>query len=145
MKSGMQAILGTIKITEELEKIAPVTAVYGNIDGQDVRKVYPLHQRFVKEGMDIWMTHIGGSPGRYALPIRKEMEENPPDMFICGHSHILKIARDQNNQRMLYVNPGAAGRQGFQLMRTIVRFKLNNGKVSNMEVINLGNRTESEE
>ncbi len=137
--------LGTIKITEELEKIAPVTAVYGNIDGQDVRKVYPLHQRFVKEGMDIWMTHIGGSPGRYALPIRKEMEENPPDMFICGHSHILKIARDQNNQRMLYVNPGAAGRQGFQLMRTIVRFKLNNGKVSNMEVINLGNRTESEE
>ena len=137
--------LGTIKIAEELEKIAPVTAVYGNIDGQDVRKVYPLHQRFMKEGLDIWMTHIGGSPGRYALPVRKEMDENPPDIFICGHSHILKIARDQNNHRLLYVNPGAAGRQGFQLMRTIVRFTLNEGKVSNMEVINLGTRTDSED
>lgn len=137
--------LGTIKIAEELEKIAPVTAVYGNIDGQDVRKVYPLHQRFRKEGLDIWMTHIGGSPGRYALPIRKEMEENPPDIFICGHSHILKIARDQNNHRLLYINPGAAGRQGFQIMRTIVRFTLKDGKVSNMEVINLGTRTDDDE
>lgn len=134
---------GTIALADELNKIAPVIGVYGNIDGQDVRKIYPLHQRLNREGMDIWMTHIGGSPGRYALPIRREMEENPPDLFVCGHSHILKIARDPYNRKMLYINPGAAGRQGFQLMRTIVRFSIGDGKIFNMEVINLGKRTEN--
>lgn len=131
---------GTTDIADELQAIAPLTGVYGNIDGQDIRKEYPLHQRFTREGLNIWMTHIGGSLGRYCIPIRDEMDANPPDVFICGHSHILKIGRDQEKNRMLYINPGAAGRQGFQVYRTCVRFSIDEGKVRDMEVINLGKR-----
>lgn len=129
---------GSIAIANELNKIAPVTGVYGNIDGQDIRSEFPLHQRFIKEGVDVWITHIGGIPGRYCIPIRDEMETNPPDIFICGHSHILKIARDQSLNKMLYINPGAAGKQGFQIYRTAVRFAINKGKLQDVEVINLG-------
>lgn len=129
---------GTGEIATELQKIAPVVGVYGNIDGEDIRKKYPLHQRFTKEGVDVWMTHIGGIPGRYCLPIRDEIEKNSPDLFICGHSHILKIARDKSLNNMLYVNPGAAGKHGFHVHRTMVRFEISGGKISNMEVINLG-------
>ncbi len=129
---------GTISIANELNKIAPVIGVYGNIDGQDIRKVYPLHQRFKREGVDVWMTHIGGIPGRYCIPIREEIQKNPPDLFICGHSHILKIARDQSLGKMLYMNPGAAGKQGFQVQRTLVRFSIDQGKIQDVEVINLG-------
>ncbi len=134
---------GTISIAEQLRNVAPVFGVYGNIDGEDVRKEYPLHQRFEREGVDVWMTHIGGLPGRYCIPIRDEIESNPPDMFICGHSHILKIARDQSLNKMLYVNPGAAGKHGFHLYRTAVRFEISSGKVKNMEVINMGKVGES--
>jgi putative phosphoesterase len=129
---------GTIKIAQQLEKIAPVMGVYGNIDGKDIRDEYPLHQRFTRQGIDFWMTHIGGIPGRYCIPIREEMESNPPDVFICGHSHILKVARDQNLNKMLFINPGAAGKQGFQEMRTVLRFEIDEGKIHNVEVINLG-------
>ncbi len=129
---------GTIKIAEQLEKIAPVIGVYGNIDGKDIRDEYPLHQRFERDGIDFWMTHIGGIPGRYCIPIREEIENNTPDVFICGHSHILKIARDQALEKMLYVNPGAAGKQGFQEYRTVIRFDIDLGKIQNVEVINLG-------
>lgn len=129
---------GTIKIAEDLEKIAPIKGVYGNIDGQDIRNRFPLHQRFVAEGVDVWMTHIGGIPGRYCLPIREEITNNSPDLFICGHSHILKIARDPSLNKMLYMNPGAAGKQGFQVHRTIVRFSIKEGAVFDVEVINLG-------
>ncbi len=129
---------GTIKIAHQLEKIAPVLGVYGNIDGKDIRDEYPLHQRFTRQGIDFWMTHIGGIPGRYCIPIREEMESNPPDVFICGHSHILKVARDQKLNKMLFINPGAAGKQGFQEMRTILRFVIDEGKIQNVEVINLG-------
>lgn len=131
---------GTIALANSLQKIAPVRGVYGNIDGQDIRQVFPLTLRFELEGMKFLMTHIGGNPGRYALPIRREVEENTPDVFICGHSHILKIVRDKQNHNMLYLNPGAAGKQGFQLYRTIVRFEINSGKLQNMEVITLGER-----
>ena len=129
---------GSITISKELEKIAPVVGVYGNIDGQDIRSVYPLHQRFSREGVDVWITHIGGIPGRYCLPIKEEIESNTPDLFICGHSHILKIARDQSLNKMLYMNPGAAGKQGFQVYRTVVRFSIEDGKIFEVEVINLG-------
>ncbi len=129
---------GNLKIAEELEKIAPVTGVYGNIDGQDIRKRYPLHQRFKKDEVNVWMTHIGGIPGRYCIPIRDEIEKNPPDLFICGHSHILKIARDHSLNKMIYMNPGAAGKQGFQVYRTVVRFTISKDKLQDVEVINLG-------
>jgi len=130
---------GNLAISDELKKIAPVIGVYGNIDGQDIRNIYPLHQRFEKEGLHIWITHIGGVPGRYCIPIRDELKKNPPDLFICGHSHILKIARDQELDKMLYLNPGAAGKQGFQVYRTVVRFSIDKGKLKDLEVINLGN------
>lgn len=133
---------GTLAVARELEKIAPVTGVYGNIDGVDVRKTFPLHQRFEKEGLKIWMTHIGGNHGRYALPIKRELETHPPDLFICGHTHILKIARDPDKNDMIYMNPGAAGRQGFHEFRTIVRFGIEEGRLKDVEVINLGRRTE---
>lgn len=134
---------GNISIARELEKIAPVVGVYGNIDGQDIRKKYPLHQRFEKEGVDVWMTHIGGIPGRYCIPIRDEIEKKTPNLFICGHSHILKIARDQSLNRMLHLNPGAAGKYGFQIYRTVVRFEISAGKIKNMEVINMGKASEA--
>ncbi|MEQ9089835.1 MAG: metallophosphoesterase family protein [Balneola sp.] len=131
---------GTIKIADQLKEVAPLVGVYGNIDGQDIRTEYPLHQRFDCEGVDVWMTHIGGIPGRYCIPIRQEMENNTPELFICGHSHILKVARDQQMDKMLYMNPGAAGRHGFQTERTIMRFTIHAGKIENVEVINLGSR-----
>jgi len=134
---------GSVEIAEQLKNIAPVIGVYGNIDGQDIRSEYPQHQRFKREGVDVWITHIGGVPGRYCIPIRKEIETNPPDLFICGHSHILKIARDQSLGKMLYMNPGAAGKQGFQVHRTIIRFEIDSGKVRNVEVVNLGKIGES--
>lgn len=129
---------GTIEIADKLKKIAPLLGVYGNIDGEDIRNEYPLHQRFEREGVKFWMTHIGGIPGRYCIPIREEIETNTPEVFICGHSHILKIARDQTLNKMLYINPGAAGRQGFQEYRTIVRFDIDKGKILNVEAIELG-------
>lgn len=134
---------GNIRIADELKKIAPLIGVYGNIDGQDIRQEYPLHQRFKREGVDIWMTHIGGIPGRYCIPIREEIENNTPEVFICGHSHILKVARDQELEKMLYINPGAAGKQGFQEYRTIIRFEIHEGKLQNVEVIELGKMGES--
>ncbi len=131
---------GNIDIASALERVAPLTGVYGNIDGPDIRAVYPLHQRFTREGVDVWMTHIGGNPGRYALPIKKELEDHPPDLFICGHTHILKIAKDREKKDMIYMNPGAAGVHGFHEFRTVVRFCLEGGKIHEVEVINLGKR-----
>ncbi len=128
---------GTLAVAEQLREIAPLIGVYGNIDGEDIRQQFPLHQRFEKGGLDVWMTHIGGIPGRYCIPIREEMSQNPPDLFICGHSHILRISRDSNLNKMLYMNPGAAGKQGFQTQRTIIRFQIMDGNLHNVEVINL--------
>ncbi|MDC0592425.1 metallophosphatase family protein [Balneolaceae bacterium] len=129
---------GTLNVAKELEKIAPLRGVYGNIDGQDIRQEYPLHRRFNCEGIDVWMTHIGGIPGRYCLPIRKEIMQIPPELFICGHSHILKIVRDKECKNMLYMNPGAAGKQGFHQYRTVVTFEINQGKLSDAQVVHLG-------
>ncbi len=133
---------GNIDIAHQLEKLAPLTGVYGNIDGQDIRSVYPLYQRFTREGVDVWMTHIGGNPGRYALPVKKRLEEQPPDLFVCGHTHILKIARDHEKENMIYMNPGAAGVHGFHEFRTVVRFRLEDSRILDVEVINLGKRVE---
>jgi len=131
---------GTIIIADELRKVAPLRGVYGNIDGQDVRTEFDHDIRFRVEGVEVFMTHIGGNPGRYAIPIRKSIYEQPPDLMICGHSHILKIARDPDNSKLLYMNPGAAGKHGFQVERTIVRFEIEQARIYNVEVVILGKR-----
>jgi putative phosphoesterase len=136
---------GTLQIAEELRQIAPVVGVFGNIDGFDVRSEFPQTMDFEREGFRIMMTHIGGNCGRYALTVRGAIESRPPDIFICGHSHILKIARDKNCGNMIFINPGAAGRQGFHHMRTIVTFQLKDRRIFDMQVINLGLRVENEE
>ncbi|MBL0048593.1 MAG: metallophosphoesterase family protein [Bacteroidetes bacterium] len=129
--------IGTIAIADELEKLKPLKAVYGNIDGQDVRKVHPLHQRFFCENVDVWMTHIGGYPGHYSPAVRLELETKPPKLFICGHSHILKVMYDKK-LNLLHMNPGACGIQGFHKMKTILRFVIDKEKISDLEVIELG-------
>ena len=131
--------IGTIAITDELAKIKPVTAVYGNIDGNDVRKVHPKNQRFKCEEVEIFMTHIGGYPNRYNFEALTEIKKRPPQLFICGHSHILKIMFDQK-YKMLSINPGAAGIHGFHKVKTLVRFTINGKEIKDLEVIELGNR-----
>jgi putative phosphoesterase len=131
---------GNHEIGLRLEALKPLRAVYGNIDGKEIRAAHPLHQRFVLEGVKVWMTHIGGYPGRWPERIREELARNPPNLFICGHSHIVKVARDKT-YNVLAVNPGAAGREGFHRVRTIMRFDLNAGKIEKMELIELGPQT----
>ena len=131
--------IGTISITDELSKIKPLIAVYGNIDGQDVRKVHPLNQRFMCEGVDVFMTHIGGYPDRYSIEALAEIKKNPPKLFISGHSHILKVIFDKKFQ-LLHINPGAAGIHGFHNIKTMVRFTIDSDKIKDLEVIELGKR-----
>ncbi len=128
--------IGTISITDELSKIKPLIAVYGNIDGQDVRKVHPKYQRFMCEGVDVLMTHIGGYPNRYSPDALNEIKQNPPKLFICGHSHILKVMFDQK-YKLLHINPGAAGIHGFHKVKTMVRFTIDADKIKDLEVIEL--------
>ncbi|HEY9185757.1 MAG TPA: metallophosphoesterase family protein [Salegentibacter sp.] len=128
--------IGTLAVTDALQKIKPLKAVYGNIDGAEIRREFPLHQRFMCEGVDVWITHIGGYPGRYSPAIREEIRKNPPKLFICGHSHILKVMNDKQ-LNLLHMNPGAAGKQGFHKKRTMLRFKIDAAEIKDLEVIEL--------
>lgn len=131
--------IGSMEVLEQLEAFKPTKAVYGNIDHAQLRRACPEHQRFDCEGMDIWITHIGGYPGRYDRRIRDAIRANPPDIFICGHSHILKIMPDKK-LNLLHINPGACGNHGFHKMKTMVRFVIEEGRAKDMEVIELGLR-----
>lgn len=131
--------IGDLKVTDSIKKLKPLRAVYGNIDDAKARLEYPLHNRFTCEGLDIWITHIGGYPGKYSPAVKQEIVSNPPGLFICGHSHILKVQFDKKNN-LLHMNPGAAGVHGFHQVRTMLRFEVANGKVQNPEVIELGKR-----
>lgn len=131
--------IGDISVMDELAKIAPIRAVYGNIDDHVVRAEYPEHNRFTLEGVDVWITHIGGKPYVYNHIVRDDLTKNPPKLFICGHSHICKVQMDKK-LKMLYMNPGAAGIYGFHKMRTMLRFTLDNGNIKDLEVIELGER-----
>ncbi|NOJ76530.1 metallophosphoesterase family protein [Empedobacter stercoris] len=126
--------IGDISVTDKLAKIKPLRAVYGNIDDNKARAEFPLNNRFTLEGVDVWITHIGGYPGKYNPAIRQEIYTNPPKLFICGHSHILKVMPDRQ-LGLIHMNPGAVGKQGFQKVRTMLRFELNDGKIENLEVI----------
>ena len=133
--------IGTIKLTDDLEKIKHVKAVYGNIDGQDVRKVWPKDQRFMCEGVDVWITHIGGYPGHYDKEVREKMIVAPPKLFICGHSHILKVIYDKKLE-LLHINPGACGFSGLHKVKTLVRFNIDAENIKDLEVIELGPRVQ---
>ena len=117
----------------------PLTGVCGNCDGQDVRIDYPKAQLIELQGLKILMTHIGGYPGRYDYKALQLIEAHRPDIFVCGHSHILKVMND-GARDLLYVNPGAAGLQGWQVVRTALRFRIEGGEVKDMEVFNLPRR-----
>ncbi|MDW7690605.1 metallophosphoesterase family protein [Flammeovirgaceae bacterium SG7u.111] len=132
--------VGTLDVAKQLVATGkPVRMVFGNIDGQDLRVECPKNQLFDCEGKKVWMTHIGGYPPRYTTEIREQLDKIKPDIFICGHSHILKVIPDKK-RGLLHINPGAAGIQGFHKVRTLIRFELNVGKISNMEVVELGAR-----
>ncbi len=132
--------IGDYDVILKLNLIAPVVAVYGNIDGTPIRSRYPGHQRQMREELDIWMTHIGGYPGNYDRRIKPEIFTNPPGLFISGHSHILKVIHDKKNG-FLHINPGAAGRNGMHKVRTLVRFEVEQGRIGNLDVIELGTRS----
>lgn len=131
--------VGDVQVLDQLRAFKPVRGVYGNIDDEVVRRELPLDYRFTFEGLDIWMTHIGGYPGRYASRVRDILQVKPPDLFICGHSHILKVMRDKK-YNMLCMNPGAAGNHGFHKVRTLLRLEIANKQMSNLEVVELGSR-----
>ncbi|MDR0693745.1 MAG: metallophosphatase family protein [Prevotellaceae bacterium] len=125
--------IGSLAVADEIAAFKPLRAVYGNIDGADVRSVYPAMQRFTVEGVEALMTHIGGYPGRYEPSVLRELVKKPPQLFISGHSHILKVMHDKKFD-ILHINPGAAGIYGFHAIRTAVRFTLDNGNISGLEV-----------
>lgn len=126
--------IGSMELVMRLQEIAPLRAVHGNIDGGDVRRLFPEKLRWTCEEADVLMTHIGGYPGRYDPRIRKQLYERPPKLFISGHSHILKVQFDPQLQ-LLHINPGAAGLQGWQTVRTLVRFTVNGDAFKDLEVI----------
>ena len=131
---GDPAVLNALEATGK-----PVRGVYGNIDDTAVRKRLPLNNFFTVEDFPVLITHIGGYPGRYTARVRRLIEELRPKLYVCGHSHILKVMMDKQ-RGVLHVNPGAAGRHGFHQMRTAVRFTIVAGRLSDLEVIELGAR-----
>ena len=131
--------IGNLDVTDSIKKIKPLRAVYGNIDDKDARSEFPLDNKFTLEGVDVWMTHIGGYPNKYNQRIREEIKIDSPKIFIAGHSHILKIQYDKKLE-LLHLNPGAAGNYGFHKIRTMLRFKIDNGEIKDMEIIELAIR-----
>ena len=135
--------IGSTDVSDELSKFKIFRAVSGNIDGQTIRMIHPEDQIFFCEEVKILITHIGGYPGNYFPEERKKIIDYKPDLFICGHSHILKVMRD-TKYNLLHINPGAAGKSGFHKIKTIVRFEINGKRIENLEVIELGLRASIE-
>lgn len=127
---------GNLAVAESIAAFKPLKGVYGNCDGMDIRMDYPLFQLFMCEGMKVLMTHIGGYPGRYDPRARVLIDEHRPDLFVCGHSHILKVVNDRR-RNMLVMNPGAEGIQGFHIVRTALRFRIEDADIRNLEVFEL--------
>jgi putative phosphoesterase len=136
--------IGSLSVAKRLAEFKPFRAVYGNCDGQEIRELYPLINRFTVDNTEVVMKHIGGYPGNYDSSIRASLFVHPPKLFISGHSHILKVVYDKS-LGLLHINPGAAGIQGFQLVRTLVRFTIDNGTFKDLEVIQLNDEEVKEE
>lgn len=130
---------GNQQVIDQLTEIKPVKGVFGNIDGYEIRSIYPESLRWHCEGVDVLMRHIGGYPGKYSPAVKQDMKSAPPKLFISGHSHILKIIYDESYQ-CLHINPGAAGKEGWHKMRTLVRFTIDGNDIRDCEVLELGKR-----
>ena len=126
--------IGDLQVTDAIKELKPLRAVYGNIDNAKARAEFPEHNIFTCENVNVWITHIGGYPGRYSPSIREKIKQNPPNLFISGHSHILKVMPDKK-LNLLHMNPGAIGKHGFHKVRTMLRFEINGKNISNLEVI----------
>lgn len=131
--------IGDIAVADTLEGFKPFRAVYGNIDSAIVRRTYPLDLHFDCEGVSVFITHIGGYPGRYKPRVRKILQETKPRLYICGHSHICKVMPDRRLD-LLHINPGAAGNHGFHQVKTLVRFTLDAGNIKDLDVVEIGRR-----
>ena len=132
--------IGSVELADRFEAMKPIfRAVYGNCDGYDLRARYPEILRFKCEDIDVMMKHIGGYPGRYDRSIAAKIYASPPDLFISGHSHILKIMPDKS-LNLLHINPGAAGIQGWHKERTLVRLTIEGNKFTDCEVITIGQK-----
>lgn len=128
--------IGNLTVTDEIKKLKPLRAVFGNIDDAKARIEFPLNNRFWCEEVEILITHIGGYPGKYNQAIRTELQNNPPKLFICGHSHILKVQFDKS-LNLLHMNPGAAGVSGFHQVRTMLRFVIDGAQIKDLEIIEM--------
>lgn len=131
--------IGDLKVTDTIKKLKPLRAVFGNIDNHEARLEFPLNNRFFCESVEVLLTHIGGYPGKYSPAIREEITKNPPKLFICGHSHILKVMFDKK-LNCLHMNPGAAGISGFHQKRTMLRFEIDGDKIQSLEIIEIGDK-----
>ena len=131
--------IGNLETAHKLSGIKPFRAVSGNIDGAELRHLYPVVLRFYCEKVEVLIIHIGGYPGHYAPDARKEISSATPKLFISGHSHILKVIFDQKFQ-LLHINPGAAGIQGFHQVRTLIRFTIDQEIIKDLEVVELGQK-----
>lgn len=126
--------IGDLNVTDEIKKHKHLRGVHGNIDNAQIRGEFPEHNIFKCEDVKVWITHIGGYPNRYDIRVREEIKKNPPDLFICGHSHILKVIPDKKLD-LLHMNPGAVGKYGLHTVRTMLRFEINGSNIQNLEVI----------
>ena len=128
--------IGSTEVALRLSRLHPLTAVYGNIDGGDLRRMFSEKIRFRCEEVDVMMKHIGGYPGRYDRSVAHQLRTAPPRLFISGHSHITKVMYDRHLS-LLHVNPGAAGLYGQQPVRTLVRFTIDGAEIKDLEVVEL--------
>ncbi len=128
--------IGSLAVADKLAAFKPLRAVVGNIDGAELRRSFPLHNRFFCEQVAVLLTHIGGYPGKYAKEISDELRSNPPMLFVAGHSHILRVQYD-SSLNLLYVNPGAAGKYGFHQVSTLIRLVIDGKQIKDLEVIEL--------
>lgn len=135
--------IGPVHIYDRLKENGPVNAVYGNIDNHEIRSFLPECSIFESEGLKVMMIHIAGQPGRYPARLKTELERERPGLLVCGHSHILRVERVARPIPLLHLNPGAAGKHGFHHVRTLLRFRIHEGKISDMEAVELGKRSGS--
>ena len=132
--------VGDLVVLDQIKAVGvPFRAVYGNIDDTDMRQELPLNLEFEIGGLKVFMTHIGGYPPKYTGRVKKLLHKLKPDIYICGHSHICKVMRDQEIGT-LHMNPGACGHKGFHSIRVMLKFEIEKGKVVNLRAIELGKR-----